>query len=54
MADNNGGSNTFLGFILGGVVVAVAVIAFLVYGGGFGQQKSTSTIKIEVPKTSTK
>ncbi|HEV1999645.1 MAG TPA: hypothetical protein VGQ97_04085 [Xanthobacteraceae bacterium] len=49
MADNSGGSNTFLGFILGGVVVVVAVIAFLVYGGGFGEK--TSTIKIELPKT---
>jgi hypothetical protein len=55
MAEGNSGSNTFLGFILGGVVVVVAVIAFLMYSGGyFGQQKSTSTIKIELPKTSTK
>jgi ABC-type transporter Mla subunit MlaD len=53
MAEGNSGSNTFLGFILGGVVVVVAVIAFLVYGGGFGE-KSTSTIKIEVPKVGTK
>ena len=53
MADNGGGSNAFLGFILGGIVVVVAVLAFIVYGGGFGQ-KSTSTIKIEVPKVGTK
>ena len=50
MADNGGGSNAFIGFILGGVVVVVAILAFVVYSGGFGSKTTTSTIKIEVPK----
>lgn len=50
MADDSGGMG-FLGFILGGVVVAVAILAFVLYGGqGTGPSK---TVNIELPKTST-
>jgi hypothetical protein len=45
MADDSGGMG-FLGFILGGVVVVVAIIAFVVYGGT-GPSK---TVNIELPK----
>jgi hypothetical protein len=45
MADNSGSS--FLGFILGGVVVVVAVLAFAMYGGFIGGD----TVKVELPKT---
>lgn len=46
MADDSGGMG-FLGFFLGGVVVALAVIAFVVYGGqGTGPQ----TVNLELPK----
>ena len=48
MADNSG--NTFLGFVLGGVVVALAVIGILVYNGGNFPGGDTSIVKIEVPK----
>ena len=42
MADGTGksGGNSGLAFIVGGLVVVVAVIAFFVYSGGFTQKKS--------------
>jgi hypothetical protein len=49
MADN-GGSNAFLGFVLGALVVVVALIGLGMYGGGYFNGAKTSTIKIEVPK----
>lgn len=45
MADNGGSS--FLGFILGGIVVVVAVLAFVVYSGQLGGGSAT---KVELPK----
>jgi hypothetical protein len=47
----NGGGNGFLGFILGGLVVAVAMLGFLMYGGADG---NTSTAKLEIPKAQTR
>jgi hypothetical protein len=47
MADNSGGMG-FMGFILGGVVVVLAILAFVVYGGQNGG--STKTVNIELPK----
>ena len=47
MAD--GGSNSFLAFVLGGAVVVLVIIGIVVFNGGeFGG--NTSTVKIEVPK----
>lgn len=47
MADNSSGMG-FLGFIVGGVVVVVAILAFVIYGGqGTGP---TKTVNIEMPK----
>lgn len=37
---NNSGGNGGLAFIVGGLVVIVAIIAFVVYSGGFTQKKS--------------
>jgi hypothetical protein len=51
MADNGGG-NSFLGFILGGVVVVVAILGFLMYSGsmpGMGGGKSTTIIQVPKP-----
>jgi hypothetical protein len=45
MADDSGGMS-FLGFVLGGVVVVVAVLAFVVYGG---QGTGPKTVKLELP-----
>jgi hypothetical protein len=45
MADN-GGSMGFMGFILGGLVVVVAVLAFIMYGGQAGP---TKTVNIQLP-----
>ena len=45
MADESGTS--FLGFILGGVVVVLAIIAFVVYGG---QNTGPKTVNLELPK----
>ncbi len=52
MADNGGG-NLLLGFILGGLVMIVAVMGFLMYNGGLRDQ-NTSTVKLEIPKAQTK
>jgi len=49
VADNSGGMS-FLGFMVGGVVVVVAILAFVVYGGqGTGP---TKTVNIEMLKPS--
>ena len=37
---SNSGGNSGLAFIVGGLVVIVAIIAFVVYSGGFTQKKS--------------
>ena len=48
MADDSGGMG-FLGFVLGGVVVVLAIVAFVVYGGqGTGPK---NTVNLELPKT---
>jgi hypothetical protein len=46
MADNSGGMG-FLGFVLGGVVVVLAILAFVVYGG---QGTGPKTVNLELPK----
>jgi hypothetical protein len=45
MADNTGGMS-FLGFVLGGVVVVMAVLAFVIYGG---QGTGPKTVNLELP-----
>ncbi len=52
MADNGGG-NSFLGFILGALVVVVALMGYLMYSGVLPGQ-NTSTVKLEIPKAQTK
>jgi hypothetical protein len=47
MADDSGGTG-FLGFVLGGVMVVLAIIAFVVYGG---QNTGPKTVNLELPKT---
>jgi len=37
---SSSGGNGGLAFIVGGLVVIVAIIAFVVYSGGFSQKKS--------------
>jgi hypothetical protein len=47
MADDSGGIG-FLGFVLGGVLVVLAIIAFVLYGGeGTGPR----TVNLDVPNT---
>jgi hypothetical protein len=45
MADNSG--NAFLGFIVGGLVVVVALLGFVLYSGNF---RSGDTVRVELPK----
>ena len=52
MADNSG--NSFLGFILGGVVVVLVIIGVIMFTGGNFGGGNTSTVRIEVPKVVTK
>ena len=50
MADdnNNGGTNATLSFIVGGLVVAVGVLVYFLYGGEANQ--TDVNIKIKVPE----
>lgn len=52
MADgNSGGNNGGLYFIVGALVVVVAIGAFMMFGGSMpGSQSKTVDVKIEVPK----
>jgi hypothetical protein len=51
MADGGGGGNAFLGVMVGGLVVVVAVLGYIVFGGGMsGSGSKSATINIEVPK----
>lgn len=45
MADDSGMG--FLGFVLGGVVVVLAIIAFVIYGG---QNTGPKTVNLELPQ----
>jgi hypothetical protein len=56
MADGNSGSGGGLYFIVGALVVVVAMVAFFVFGGhisGPNQAKSVD-VKIELPKVEKK
>jgi hypothetical protein len=44
MADNGGGSNAFLAFIVGGLLVFVALV--FVFGWG----SSSRTVKVDLPQ----
>jgi len=54
MSDNTGGGSTsFLAFIVGGLVVAVGVLAFLYFGlHVIGPKASSTTTTITAPSTS--
>jgi hypothetical protein len=45
MADNSGDTG-FLGFVLGGVLVLMAIFAFVIYGG---QGTGPKTVNLELP-----
>jgi hypothetical protein len=46
MADDNQGSRTFLAIVLGGIVLALVVAAFFMYG-----HKGDTDVKVEQPMT---
>ena len=52
MADGNSGGSSAMAFIVGGLVVVVAVIGFLVYSGGFGAPSKTVNLNIKPPAVS--
>ncbi|MGH6768379.1 MAG: hypothetical protein ACRECO_05080 [Xanthobacteraceae bacterium] len=45
MADNSG--NSFLGFIVGGLVVVVAILGIFLYSGNF---RGGDSVRVELPK----
>ena len=48
---SNSGGNGGLAFIVGGLVVIVAVLAFVMYSGGFSHKKSVDVnISASAPK----
>jgi hypothetical protein len=53
MADNAGGQS-FLGFILGGVVVVVALIGFFIFQGGHAVGGKTAVIAVPTTTGSSK
>lgn len=54
MADNinntSGGGNTGLAFIVGAVVVVLAVIAFFVFGRGMTPETKEVNVDVDLPK----
>ena len=54
MADNinntSGGGNTGLAFIVGAVVVVLAVIAFFVFGRGMAPETRNVDVDVDLPK----
>lgn len=52
MAENKSGGSTGIALIVGGLVVAVAILGYLFFGGdlGGGGDKDVN-IKLEAPKT---
>lgn len=54
MADNinntSGGGNTGLAFIVGAVVVVLAVIAFFVFGRGMTPETKQVNVDVDLPK----
>lgn len=53
MADNSGGSNTFIGVIVGALLVAVIGLGAFMYLG-HNQQPSGPSLNITVPSTPSK
>jgi hypothetical protein len=52
MSENAGGSsNTFLAFIVGGLVVVVGVVGYLYFGAHVIGPKATSTTTIVAPNS---
>jgi hypothetical protein len=50
---NNGGGNSGLAFIVGGLLVAVLVIAFFVFSGGLpGAEKKEVNVDVNLPEVS--
>lgn len=52
MAENtsSGGGNASLAFIVGGLLVVVAVIAFFVFSGGMPGAKKDINVDVNLPK----
>ena len=48
MAEASGGGNTFLGVIVGALLVVVVVMGYYVYNGGFGSHHSLD-IQVTAP-----
>ncbi len=52
MSENSGGgTNSFLAFVVGGLVVAVGVLAFLYFGVHVIGPKATSTTTVTAPSS---
>jgi hypothetical protein len=49
--NSNSGTNNALYFIVGGLVVVVAVFAVMYFGGYVGDRTHKAEITIELPKT---
>jgi hypothetical protein len=48
---SNSGGNSGLAFIVGGLVVIVAILAFFMYSGGFSQKKTVDVnVSASAPK----
>jgi len=48
----NGGGNAGLAFIVGGVVVVLAIVAYFVFTGGMGTQDKNVDVDVNLPEVS--
>ncbi len=48
----NGGGNAGLAFIVGGVVVVLAIVAYFVFAGGMGTQNKQVDVDVNLPEVS--
>jgi hypothetical protein len=48
--DNGGGGSGFMGVIIGALLVAVLVVGFMAFNGGFGGGGDTASISVEAPE----
>lgn len=50
--NNGGGGNAGLAFIVGGIVVVLAIVAYFVFSGGMGTQKKDVNVDVNLPEVS--
>ncbi|MBO9500585.1 hypothetical protein [Brevundimonas sp. A19_0] len=50
--NGGGGGNAGLAFIVGGIVVVLAIVAYFVFSGGIGTQEKDVDVDVNLPEVS--